>query len=81
MEIVCTLKAYREFESLPLRQQESKPVEKSTGFSFLGCQWVDFLRRWPGKLASGAAASAGPLPFPLSGGVDVQPRRFKLKKL
>ena len=36
MEIVCTLKAYREFESLPLRQQESKPVEKSTGFFFLG---------------------------------------------
>ena len=57
LEIVCTLKAYREFESLPLRQQESKPVEKSTGFSFWGRQWSGFRR--PGKLASGAA---GPCP-------------------
>ena len=36
LEIVCTLKAYREFESLPLRQQESKPVEKSTAFFLAG---------------------------------------------
>ena len=68
--------------SLPLRQQESKPVEKSTGFFFLGPRSaVGLLRRWPGTLAPGAAASAGPLPFPLSGEVNVQPGRFKLKRL
>lgn len=35
LEIVCTLKAYQEFESLPLRHRENSPLSNQRVFSFM----------------------------------------------
>ena len=39
LEIVCTLKAYQEFESLPLRHRENSPLRNQRVFSFMPDYW------------------------------------------
>ena len=62
LEIVCTLKAYQEFESLPLRHRENDPLGNQRVFLFLAP--VPFLSAPPPRAGCRSARLRPDLPRP-----------------